>query len=98
MNINLTEIILAVITLIGAILTTFVLPVLKNKLTAQQQEKLNMAIRIGVFAAEQLFAHGDEKKKYVQNLLSDKGYDVNLIEIDAAIEAMVRELKMQTEK
>ena len=38
---------------------------------------------------------GAKKKEYVERLLAEKGYDINLNEIDAMIEAAVKNLKMK---
>lgn len=98
MNIDLTQIILAIIALLGTVITTFVIPLLRQKLTEKQQETLSALIRIGVYAAEQLLTTGEEKKKYVEDLLKEKGYDVDLESVNAAIEAAVKELKIELNK
>ena len=97
MIIDLTQIILAVITLIGAVLTGFVIPWLKNKLTDHQYDTLATLVRVGVFAAEQLFTSDmwKEKKQYVVDLLEENGYKVDVTAIDALIEATVRELRIE---
>lgn len=97
MTIDLTQIILAVITLIGAVLTGFVIPWLKNKLTDHQYDTLASLVRVGVFAAEQLFTSDmwKEKKQYVVDLLAENGYSVDTTAVDALIEATVRELRIE---
>ena len=97
MTIDLTQIILAVITLIGAVLTGFVIPWLKNKLTDHQYDTFATLVRIGVFAAEQLFKSEQwkEKKQYVVDLLTENGYTFDTTSVDALIEATVRELKIE---
>lgn len=97
MTIDLTQIILSIITLIGAVLTGFVIPWLKNKLTDHQYETLSALVRVGVFAAEQIFAteQWKEKKQYVVDLLEENGYTVNTTAVDALIEATVRELRIE---
>ena len=96
-TIDLTQIILAVITLIGAIITRYLIPWLKAKLDDRQTEALNAIVRVAVFAAEQLFesTEGKAKKQYVLNLLKDNGYDVDDKTIDALIEATVKELRIE---
>lgn len=91
MAIDLTQIILAVIALLGGIITTFIIPFLNKKLTAQQIENIRKAARIAVYAAEQLFTPEQwaEKKKYAQEYLRSQGYDIDTVQIDAAIEAEV---------
>lgn len=101
MQIDLTQIILAVIALIGAILTSFVIPWLKKKvdvengkLTETQSALLKLAINTAVKAAEQLFAseEGLKKKAYVLDILKSQGYEVDQAAINAAIEAAVLDL------
>lgn len=101
MQINLTQIILAVITLVGTILTSFVIPLLKAKLDVEhsnlsqtQADLFRLAVTTAVTAAEQLYKseEGQQKKAYVLNLLKQQGYEVDSPAIDAAIEAVVLEL------
>lgn len=97
MTIDLTQIILAIIALISAVLTGFVIPWLKTKLTDHQYDTLATLVRVGVFAAEQLFTSDmwKEKKEYVVNLLLENGYKVDITAVDALIEATVRELRIE---
>jgi len=97
MTIDLTQIILAIITLIGAIISRYLIPWIKNKLSDQQYEVFATLVRVGVFAAEQLFSRDEwkEKKQYVVNLLLENGYTVDETAVDALIEATVRELRIE---
>lgn len=97
MTIDLTQIILAVITLIGGIIARYLIPWIKGKLNDQKTEALNSVIRIAVFAAEQLYKseQGQQKKQYVLDLLKANGYDINSSLVDAAIEAQVKELHIE---
>ena len=97
MTIDLTQIILAIITLISAVLTGFVIPWLKNKLTDHQYDMLSALVRVGVFAAEQIFTteQWKVKKQYVVDLLEENGDTVNTTAVDALIEATVRELRIE---
>ena len=96
MTIDLTQIILAVITLIGAIITRYLIPWIKGKVDERQYEALKILARTGVFAAEQLFSSEQwkEKKEYVVNLLKENGYSVDDTAVDALIESLVRELRI----
>ncbi len=96
---DLTQVIIAVIGVLGTIVTSFLIPLLRQKLTEAQMNKLAAFAKIGVYAAEQLY-YPDEwesKKKYVQRFLEEKGYDVNLEEVNAAIESSVKELRIAME-
>ena len=97
MTIDLTQIILAIITLIGAIITRYIIPWIKSKLDERQYEIFKTLVRTGVFAAEQLFstAQWKEKKQYVVDLLKENGYKVDETAVDALIEATVRELRIE---
>lgn len=97
MTIDLTQIILAIITLIGAIITRYVIPWIKNKLNDHQYDALCALVRTGVFAAEQLFKSEQwkEKKQYVVDLLLENGYTVDSTAVEALIEATVRELRIE---
>lgn len=71
-------------------------PLIKSKITAQQYETLLKWAKVGVLAAEQLWPEGGmgaEKKAYVKEYLQSKGYDVDLQEVDIAIESAVFEMK-----
>ena len=96
MTIDLTEIILAVITLLSGIAMRYLVPLLKEKLDSGKRESMAALIDVGVYAAEQLLGSGkgQEKKAYVQTLLINHGYNVKLAEVDAAIEAAVQGLKI----
>lgn len=96
MTIDLTQIILAIITLIGAIVVRYLVPLLKEKLGNEKYSFLTRLIDVGVYAAEQTMKSedGEAKKLFVQNLLKKNGYDVDMAEVDAAIEAAVRNMKV----
>ena len=99
MTIDLTQIILAIITLIGGLVARYVIPWLKSKLDDRQYDLLAALIRVGVFAAEQLFDsnEGTAKKQYVINLLKDNGYEIDAPAVDALIESTVKELRIEME-
>lgn len=96
MTIDLTGIILAVITFLSGIAVRYLVPLLKEKLDDTKLEKLGKLVNIGVYAAEQMIGPGKgaEKKQIVQDYLKERGYDVDLAEVDAAIEAAVKSLKI----
>ena len=104
MQIDLTQIILTVLTLIFALLMRYLIPVAKEKLSTDQLEVLRAAVKTGVYAAEQLYTsdQGKEKLKYVVDLLYQQGFIVNPSHVEdttrALIEAMVKELKLEQAK
>lgn len=97
MTIDLTQIILAIITLIFGLVTRYAIPWIKNKLNDQQYDVFATLVRVGVFAAEQLFTSEQwkEKKQYVVDLLKENGYEIDSTAVDALIEATVRELRIE---
>ena len=92
---DVTTIIEALAALIVTVITVFVIPFIKSKTTAQQQQAINSWIRIAVTAAEQIYVgsgRGTEKKEYVLQFLAEHGITLDAARIDALIEAAVYEL------
>lgn len=94
---DMTQVLEGVITIATAVVTAFVIPLLKRKLTAAELDTLSTWVDIGVLAAEQVLGSGEgvAKKQFVINLLTSKGYTVNSDEIDNLIEASVHKLTNQ---
>lgn len=95
--IDLTQVILAAIALIAALVSAFVVPWLKSNFTATQLQNIVMWVNFAVEAAEMIYkgaGRGEEKKQYVLEFLKSKGFTLNTAEIDALIEAAVLELKL----
>ena len=103
-TIDLTPIILSVITLIFGLLMRYVIPAAKEKLNGNQMEMLRIAVKTAVYAAEQLYGskQGQEKLKYVIDLLYQQGYVVDKDKVAdstrALIETMVKELSLEQAK
>lgn len=85
--INLTPIIQALIGLLAALVTYRLIPWIKARTTSEQQAQIRAAVRIAVFAAEQLFGagNGEAKLEYAIKWLEDQGYHVSRAEIEAAV-------------
>ena len=92
--IDLTSFVEIVIALIGSLIAAFLIPWLKNKLTAEQTKELLCWVRIAVQAAQQLYHQldGAERLEYALAILEKKGYDINSAEIRSAVEAEVLKL------
>ena len=88
-----TQIISAVIALISALVSAFLIPWLKTKIDADKLQTLRTYVEIGVKAAEQLYtaAEGDKKKAYVISFLAGKGITFDVEIVDKLIEAAVRQ-------
>lgn len=98
MTIDVTAIINAVIALVAAIATAFVVPWIKSKTTSQQREDLIAWVKIAVAAAEQIFKgekRGEEKKQYVLDFLENNGFSINENSVNVAIEAAVKQLNSE---
>lgn len=87
MNINLTPLIEAVIGVVAALITFRLIPWIKARTTVAQQEQLKAAVRIAIFAAEQVYGagKGSEKFDYALGWLHEHGYDVCREDIEAAV-------------
>ena len=98
MTIDITQILLALISLAGVAITTFLIPWIKSKVTAAQMEQLSELAWLGVNAAEVLIkgsGRGEEKLQYVKAYLEGKGLVFDAETILAAIETAVAALKRQ---
>ena len=86
-----TKIIGSVIALLTALLTTFVIPLLKEKYGSAKLKKWKEYVDIAVRAAEQLYdvTDGDAKKVYVVNYLAKKGIKFDSETVDKMIESAV---------
>ncbi len=94
MNIDYTELLQAVIALISVIITTFLIPLLKKRLSDEKLEELKKWISVAVKAAEQLYGSktGQQKKEFVLSFLMDKGIIFDAAEVATLIEAEVYKL------
>ena len=92
---DITTIIEAVFALVGVVITAIVIPFIKSKTTAAQQETINAWVKIAVAAAEQVYTgsgRGVEKKAHVISFLNSKGITFDAESVDAMIESAVYEL------
>ena len=93
--IDITPIVNAVIALLAAGVSVFLIPWIKSKTTDEQRKELLEWVKIGVAAAEQLYkgqGRGEEKKKYLLERLASMGFPVDEEAINAAIEAAGNQL------
>lgn len=94
MTIDYTELLQALIALLATLITTFLIPFIKKKLSAEKTEELRKWVSIAVKAAEQLYGSktGTKKKEYVVAFLASKGIVFDVDEVNAMIEAEVYKL------
>ena len=93
-NIDYTAIIQAIITLVSLIITGFLIPLLRKKLSNEKLDELKKWVRIAVSAAEQLYGSktGQQKKEFVVAYLLSKGIVFDVDEVNALIESEVYKL------
>ena len=99
--VDLTPIIIAVLTLIFSLITAFLIPYIKTKVSAEQFATIKLWVQVAVQAAEMLYVgsgRGEEKKKYVIEFLNRKGFTLKAEEIENLIESAVLELKQSQVK
>lgn len=90
----------ALITILGVIITTYLVPFMKSNMSSAQLDELSFFITLGVRAAEQIYKSEEwrEKKEYVLNytkeILNSKLH-ISLTDeqINAIIEGIVNEVK-----
>lgn len=90
--IDLTPIMEAIIALVVAVITAFVIPWLKGKIDADKLEQIKLWVTVAVEATEQLYngtGRGEEKKAYVVKFLQEKGFTLDPDSLDKLIEAAV---------
>lgn len=91
---DITNILVAMIMLLLASITTFVIPWIRVHNTQAQLNTWVMWVKIAVMAAEQIFTSDQwaEKKQYVVNYLSSKGIKYDSDTVNNMIESAVLEL------
>lgn len=79
---DITQIIVALIGLLGIVITSVVVPYIKTKTTTQQWNNIVSWADTGVHAAEAIYkgaGQGEQKKEYVINFLEKKCAEKNII-------------------
>lgn len=92
MIIDMTQVIVALIGLVGVVLSTVVIPLLRAKTTAQKWDNAMFWVKLAVQSAEQIYngtGMGEVKKEYVEKFLEEHNIKLDPDQIDVAIEAAV---------
>lgn len=98
---NITQIILGLIFILGGVISIFVLPYVKTHMTAEQISILTGIAQTVVYAAEKIFGAkmGPDKLAYALNLakslLAKKNLSFDEDVVRAAIEAQVQQLSLE---
>lgn len=96
MQIDLTQVIVAIIGLLATVLTTVCIPYIRSITSSEKYNHLQVWVTVAVEAAEQIFKGtglGSQKKEYVLKFLEEKGFKIDEKELDIMIESAVLELK-----
>ena len=85
--IDLTPIVQAVLAVLAALITAFVIPWIKAKATVQQRELLERGVKTAEVAAEQVYGSGwgRDKMRYAEEYLRKRGYTVDIDLIEATV-------------
>ena len=98
---NITQIILGLIFILGGVISLFVIPYIKTHMTAEQITILTGIAQTVVYAAEKIFGAkmGTDKLAYAlkvaKDLLAKKGLSFDEDIVRAAIEAQVQQLTIE---
>ncbi len=98
---DITPICNIIIALVSTVVSAFLIPYIKSRISESNQIKLVNLVQVAVSAAEQIaqLTESTDKKMYVVDFLKRKGYTVNADdigdEINALIEAAVYELNQK---
>lgn len=98
MNIDITQIIVAVIGLISLIITSVVVPWIKSKTSASQWQTIEQWVSTAVEAAEVIYegaGRGEEKREYVLNMVQEL-CNKNGIKFDSDVVRMALENAWKT--
>lgn len=105
MDEKLFSVILALIPVLGTILTVYIIPFIKEKIGNEKLSKYEYWVDIAVKAAEMIWTetgHGADKKKYVvefiNNMFNSKKIVITEEQINVLIEASVKQLKLEENK
>lgn len=93
---DITPIVNAVIALVAAVISVFLIPWIKGKIETEKLNQIMSWVTIAVEAAEQIYREsgmGAKKKAYVLDFLAKKGITLDVDSIDAMIESAVLDLK-----
>lgn len=93
-EIDFTPIFEAIITIVSLLVTSFLIPYIKQRLSVEKYEDLKKWVNVGVKAAEQIYGSktGQDKKEYVVSFLKSKGITFDIDEVSALIESEVYKL------
>ena len=96
MNIDYTAVILAIISVLGAILTKVLVPYLKTKIDEQKLSEIKFWVDIAVIAVEKAFetepGMGEVKKYQVMEFIQKLNLPITEEQLELLIDAVVEEI------
>lgn len=102
MDEKLFQIILALIPILGAIITGFVIPFIKEKIGTEKLAKYEYWATLAVKAAEMMWTEtgcGENKKQYVvdflNNMFNSKKVVITEQQIEILVESAVKQMKLE---
>ena len=96
MQIDITQIVVALVGVLATIVTGYLIPYIRSKTSSDVQAEINYWATVAVNAAEQKYSapkSGEKKKEYVLEFLKAKGFKIDLNSLDNVIESAVLQLK-----
>ena len=98
---EITDIIRAIFALVAAVISVFVIPYLKTKLSEAQRKRIMEFVEVAVSAAEKLYPStdvekfGKEKLNYVADYLESKGIVFDVDDVTDEIRMMIESAVLQ---
>ena len=96
MTIDITSILVAIIGVIGTVISVVLVPYFKSKTTAEQRDNIYFWVKLAVEAAEKIYnekGQGKAKKEYVKQFLFEHGITLDETQLDVVIESAVLQLQ-----
>ena len=92
---DLTQLAQTIISLAAGIVSLYLVPWLRSKLTNEQLSKAKSWVQIAVFAAEKLYGagNGDQKLVYAEGILRKHGIRLDTATLKAMIDAQIKEME-----
>lgn len=95
MTIDLTPVFQAIIAIICALVTTYLIPWIKARTSVEKQEQISAWLEIAVYSAEKLWGsgHGSEKLAYARKVLEEHGFTFDESTLMALINAKIKQME-----
>ena len=92
---DLTQLVQAILSLAAGVVSLYLVPWLRSKLTNEQLAKAKSWVQIAVYAAEKLYGtgNGDQKLAYAEAILLDHNIKLDTTTLKAMIDAQIKEME-----